>query len=839
MAPTPFGRAVVVWLSLLLWAAAITLAHAQPKLPADPGKLPTTPDIPALPTAAPAPPKAEAPGTEDDAAAEGGKPPSAPQGPSVVVDGPMREVEIQIDDKQPAPSDGLPASLPRALRNSARPKGASAQDQASGGGLTIEEIVNPPVSSVSNSKEGALRAPAWTIILTRRELIDRGYTDLSQILDDLPGMDVVRTYGVDYVRAYARGYRSDVGKDPYLILIDGQPYTNLFFGDAQILTTFPLSDVEHVEVVYGPASVVQGENAATGLINVVTVDGQARQQQKEYGTRGQVFMTYGGAQRNLRSFADSTKIVDATASWVNEQWRVRVSARMERSVLDRSIGENFEFTKRRYLSDPTLWGQSVLDGFPDRAGEFRSSNDKLALDARVGFGTLELGGTMFSHTSNFGTEYAADREQTQGTWVSQERSLFLRNVARPMPMLTSTSLLRFRQSNVAPSSFYLYRYDATDTSPGGVVLENETVNNSSFQFLQQIDINAGKDLVLRGDDLKLTVGLSLKALQLSDAIETPTSVLYPNGDVSMAQTVTHPEDDSTTVGQHAAEEGAVFVLAHYALSANHAFNVGGRLQHQNDQYFKLRRTPVMLRASYVGTLGPVTVKALYGEAAVAPSPYELSTAISHLSNATTRSLELNATTMLGPVSLTVAGYRVDYKKPIVFNTLDVNNYALNVDRATATGLDAAARLVLNPVQVWLFYSRYFQNELRVHASDPWRNIGDLARDKLWFGATYDQARFSATLLGRFVGKRQTVPTNPVGTVPAYVSIDANLLFKDVLFEGASLALRCTNLLDSQYSHPGIGAADSGKDPTVANHGELNSLLPQPRRSFYLSFLLDL
>ena len=828
MAKARGGRAVLVGLGLLLWASAVPRVHAQPKLP-DPGKLPTTPDIPALPIEAPAAPVAE----EAEGSAEV---PSAPQGPSAVVDGPAREVEIQIDDKQPAPSDGLPASLPKALRQRARGK---AEEQAVAGGLTIEEIVNPPVSSVSNSVEGALRAPAWTIILTRRDLLDRGYTDLSQILDDLPGMDVVRTYGIDYVRAYARGYRSDIGKDPYLILIDGQPYPSLFFGDSQILTAFPISNVEHVEIIYGPASVVHGENAATGLINIVTTDGLARQQQKDFGTRGQVLMTYGGAQRNLTRFADTTKIVDASASWVSEQWRVRVSARMEHSVLDRSIGESFEFTKNRYQSDPALWGQSVLDQFPDRAGQFRSPNDKLALDARVAFGTLELGGSLFSHTSGNGTEYAGDRYQAQSAWVVQERSLWLRNVARPLPMLTSTSLLRYRESNIAPSSLFLYRLDATETTPGGVVLENQTVSNSSFHFQQQIDINAGRDLILRGDDLKLTVGLSLKALQINNTLESPTSVLYPDGDVSMAQTANNPADVATSSGQHLAEEAAVFLLGHYALNADHALNLGARLQHQNDQYFGLKRTPIVLRAAYVGTLGPVTVKALYGEAAVAPSPYELTTAMGHLHNATTRNLELNATTTLGPVSVTLAGFRVDYQKPIVFDTSGDNSYAFNADSATATGLDAAARLLLKPVQLWLYYSHYFQNEVRVLPSDAWREIGDLASDKIWGGVTYDHSRFSATLLGRFVGNRDTVPTNPAGKVPWYVSLDANLLFKDVVFEGASLALRCTNLLDARYNHPGIGAADSGFDSTMPSRGDLNSLLPQPRRSFYLSFLLDL
>lgn len=835
MAPIRLGQALVVCLSSLLSAAAATLAHAQPKLPVEPDKLPTTAEVPELPIAAPAPKVAPA---EDEPAADSSKLQGAPQGPSAVVDGPLREVEIQIDDKPPAPSDGLPASLPRSLRHAALPKGAHSEDEETAGGLTIEEIVNPPVSSVSNSVEGALRAPAWTIIITRRELLDRGYTDLSQILDDLPGLDVVRTYGVDYVRAYGRGYRSDVGKDPYLVLIDGQPYTNLFFGDAQILTTFPLSNIDHVEVVYGPASVVHGENAATGLINIVTVDGSARQLDKDYGTRGQVFTTYGGAQRNLTRFGDTTKIIDATASWVNEQWRVRVSARVERSVLDRSIGESFELTKSRYQSDPALWGQSVLDRFPDQAGQFRSSNDKLALDARIAFGSLELGGSLFSHSAGFGTEYASDRYQVQGTWASQERSLWLRNVAKPLTALTSTTLLRYRQSEIAPSSFYLYRVAATGSLPAGVYYENQSVSNSSFHFQQQMDIAVGKDLAMRGDDLKLTVGFSLKALHISNSLETPISVFFPGGDVSMARPGTSP-DEASRAGNHSAEEAGLFVLGNYALSAEHSFNVGARLQHQNDQYFKLNRTPLMLRAAYVGALGPVTVKALYGEAAVAPSPFELSTAITHLHNATTRNIEVNATTMLGPVSLTLAGFRVDYQKPIVFDTSGSNNYAFNADSASATGLDAAARLFWKPLQVWLFYSHYFENEVRVLASADPHPIGDLASDKLWAGVTYEHSRFSATVLGRFLGNRDTTPTNPIGHVPWYVTLDANILLKDVMFPGGSVALRCTNLLDAKYNHPGIGAADSGTDPNVPDHGELNSLLPQPRRSFYLSILLDL
>lgn len=828
----------------LLVALPLSTVRAEPEGPGL--TLPTTPKVPALPKDVPALPKSPAPALPEPPAdsAPAATSPTAPApalGPSAIVDGPAREIEIQIDERKLQPSDGLPASLPKALRRGAVKKGAASSEPGGGGGLTIEEIVNPPISSVSNSSEGALRAPAWTIIITSRDIAERGYTDLSQIFDDLPGMDVIRSYGVEYVRSYARGYRSDVGKDPYIVMVDGKPYSSLFFGDSQILTTFPLSNIDRIEVVYGPASVVHGANAATGLINVVTMDGSAQQQLKDYGSHGRVHVSYGGAQRNLPSFADSTKIVDATASWVNKDWRIRVSGRIERSVLDRSLGENFEFTSRKYYANPDLWGADVLERFPNRAGKFRSSNDKLGVDARIAFGTLELGGAIWTHDSGFGTEYSADRNQSQGTWSTVEKSAWLSYTAQPSPAIASSSVLRYRQSDIAPSSFYLYRQENDRMSAADVYLENQAVENYSFGFQQQLDINVAKDLALKGDELKMTVGFSFTGLSISNDIHTSSSVLFPAGDVTMPRDESALDEDASAAGQHGAEDAAVFVLGSYALSPSHTLNVGGRLQYQNDTYFQMTRTPLVLRAGYVGSFGPVTVKALYGDASVAPSPYELSRAAGSLKNATTRSVEANGTLTLGPVSVTVAGWKADYTRPIVFDTSGTNEQAFNVDSVTAIGLDASARMLLKPFQVWLYYSHYFKDEVRVRPQDEWRRIGDLARDKVWAGVTYDISRFSATLLGRFVGSRHTVATNPLNRIPGYLSLDLNVVIKNVFLEGTSIALRCMNLLDSKYDHPGIGAADSGADPTNISpmRGELNSALPQPRRSIYLSLMLDL
>jgi iron complex outermembrane receptor protein len=50
---------------------------------------------------------------------------------------------------------------------------------------------------------------------------------------------------------------------------------HLYFSTADVMVTVPLSNVERVEVVYGPASVVYGANAFMGVIYVVTADAPA------------------------------------------------------------------------------------------------------------------------------------------------------------------------------------------------------------------------------------------------------------------------------------------------------------------------------------------------------------------------------------------------------------------------------------------------------------------------------------------------------------------------------------------------------------------------------------
>ncbi|GAB4034472.1 TonB-dependent receptor plug domain-containing protein [Spirosoma jeollabukense] len=130
-----------------------------------------------------------------------------------------------------------------------------------------EQIVQ--VTSVSKKAENILYVPATIMVLTGKDFAQRGYQDLEQVLHDLPGFDVMKGNGVGYSYFYQRGYRS-ISNDRTLMLIDGVEENDLVSNHILISPQYALSNIERVEVIYGPASTLYGANAFVGVINIIT-----------------------------------------------------------------------------------------------------------------------------------------------------------------------------------------------------------------------------------------------------------------------------------------------------------------------------------------------------------------------------------------------------------------------------------------------------------------------------------------------------------------------------------------------------------------------------------------
>jgi iron complex outermembrane receptor protein len=155
---------------------------------------------------------------------------------------------------------------------------AQAQSQARGdlADLSLEELSNIQVTSVSGRAEKLSGAAASIFVITGEDIRRSGANSLPEALRLAPNLQVARVGSAQYAIS-ARGFNGTVA-NKLLVLIDGRTvYTPLFSGvfwDAQDVM---LEDVERIEVISGPGATLWGANAVNGVINVITRSAQATQ----------------------------------------------------------------------------------------------------------------------------------------------------------------------------------------------------------------------------------------------------------------------------------------------------------------------------------------------------------------------------------------------------------------------------------------------------------------------------------------------------------------------------------------------------------------------------------
>ncbi len=168
--------------------------------------------------------------------------------------------------------------------------------------LSIEELGNIQVTSVSRHAERLSDAPASIFVITGEDIRRSGATRLSEALRLAPNLEVARASASSYAIS-ARGFNGTTA-DKLLVLIDGRiVYTPLFSGvfwDAQDVM---LEDVERIEVISGPGATLWGANAVNGVINVITRRASDTQGAFAYGHAGDLERgygaRYGGAEGNV------------------------------------------------------------------------------------------------------------------------------------------------------------------------------------------------------------------------------------------------------------------------------------------------------------------------------------------------------------------------------------------------------------------------------------------------------------------------------------------------------------------------------------------------------------
>ncbi|MFA6954794.1 MAG: TonB-dependent receptor [Thermoanaerobaculia bacterium] len=690
--------------------------------------------------------------------------------------------------------------------------------------LSLEELMNVPVVSASNVSERLGDAPATVIVVTRAEIRERGYRELSAILDDLPGMEMVRPRGDTWFKNYWRGYRNTIG-DPFLVMVDGLVFNHLYFNTADILAAIPISNVDRVEVVYGPASAVYGANASMGVVNVITG-----------GTASRLDLTGG---------SDEARIADATFAWAAGATKFRLTARVDNGELDPGVSESYEYTKKRYYRDRALWG-GFLDN-PDFGGDFRSKHENRGFDLRVALGGIEAGLQYFRTSSGYGVEYAADQAQNNAVWSRPELSAFVRDMRDLRKGVRATTTVRYRSSDVENDSYFV----AAASGNG----QPRLVDFSLWQTLNE-SITVAEDLdIALSPTLALKTGLEFEQKDLQKAYEAAYGPALPPLGIDVA-TYPYPEppDDSVAPNNSiTTEDLGGYVQLRWAFVEGQRLNLGIRVD-DNSKY----GTATTLRAGWLGTFERWTFRALYGEAFQEPNQrllyggWDGSGSDPTLDPETSRTLELSASWTTPRLSGLASLWAVRNHDTFV-NTA---SGAGNLGEREVSGIDLHGQAIVRGtgrtrVKAWGYYSRILHAREDQHtptgAISGDGPIPDLAENKFWLGTTVTvDERWIATLRGRWVGSRDTIVSNPVRQVDSFATIDLNLVATDLASTGIGVSLSVENLFDEEYFHPGIRDANAGTTPGYfdsggnwrGSSGFFNSLLPQPGRSVLLTLRFE-
>lgn len=106
------------------------------------------------------------------------------------------------------------------------------------------------------------------IVIKKEDIEEKGYTTLSDVLRDVPSINVGLT-GMGDIDI--RGQGSDQATRNIQVMLDGAPITTMI--NHPLKTNYdvvPVEDIERIEIIPGGGSVVYGSGASGGVINITT-----------------------------------------------------------------------------------------------------------------------------------------------------------------------------------------------------------------------------------------------------------------------------------------------------------------------------------------------------------------------------------------------------------------------------------------------------------------------------------------------------------------------------------------------------------------------------------------
>ena len=721
------------------------------------------------------------------------------------------------------------------------------------------------ITSVSKRAENIQKVPATVIVITDKDITKRGYQNLEQVLHDLSGMDIAKGNGIYYSNFYVRGYRS-ISNNRVLMLIDGVEENEISSDNVLISRQYSLTDIERIEVVYGPASTMYGNNAFVGVINIIT-----KKYREAIDGNNKLWIK---GQAKLGNW--NSKFIDATIAGKTKDVAISITGRLFQSNemnLSRYPGySNLNFDPRTssdYSKSYDLTGddaQSYIDKtklttkYPNSDLFNIDYNNNVATSIRLTpkgeQRAAELDNVIFNGKTVYYDDFSKDyyikakvefkdfnlaftnwkTDEGAAPWYTNKSRLSSRDFTRWVTSFRtfSASYTKVFSEQLQLINISSYRLHELNGNTNATTYTGYF--NKKLRFLELangIVPSFSKENSYRASNqFRTEVRLlwsPLSKLDINSGIEYRNSMIQ--GSYIITQGDKLPEEEGLPKefipggNNFRVFDLGAYSQTTYRYSDNLNLVAGLRFDHNKVRKNEGYGAVINPRLSAVYSKGNITLKTIYAEAfkdasylqkyGTAP---ERKKSNPKLQPEKVKNLEFSLNYKISKkASFGISAYQANYSNSVVL-------YSVNLEDGTSTnqfqgrgklqiwGIQAEANYQSERLNVWSNFT--FTNPLSI---DSLKRISDIAKFSFNIGANFQLTKKVAiNATTHYVGPRKTGTgtfgsKNPYKTIDPYFIINTTISYHEI-FKGVSLQVSINNLCNKQYSDPGIREADGESSP---------------------------
>ena len=138
--------------------------------------------------------------------------------------------------------------------------------------LSLQELLKVKIESAGKIPEEIREIPASVIIVTREEIASYGHSTLTDVLENVPGFYNIYSYEGVSGNFGIRGFWNPRSQNSNVaILVNGINQSRRDDRSNPLgKITVPVESIDRIEIIRGPMSVMYGNGASFGVINIIT-----------------------------------------------------------------------------------------------------------------------------------------------------------------------------------------------------------------------------------------------------------------------------------------------------------------------------------------------------------------------------------------------------------------------------------------------------------------------------------------------------------------------------------------------------------------------------------------